>query len=168
MGTPNFFNDSPISIPEEDRFGIDPFARALARSFNEISSPVGATIALNGPWGSGKSSAVNLIRHHLRSVTEEENLLIVDFKCWWFHGEEALTLAFLQTLNTALGKSLSEKAKDLIPKIGKTLLQAGPVIDPAIHIATKALSAPSSSRSLDFTKQFFPADESVEGLFRRL
>ena len=168
MGTPNFFNDSPISIPEEDRFGIDPFARALARSFNEISSPVGATIALNGPWGSGKSSAVNLIRHHLRSVTEEENLLIVDFKCWWFHGEEALTLAFLQTLNTALGKSLSEKAKDLIPKIGKTLLQAGPVIGPAINIATGSPFGTLFSRSLDFTKQFFPADESVEGLFRRL
>lgn len=168
MTISNFLNDSPILLPEEDRFGIDPFARALARSFSEIVSPVGATIALNGPWGSGKSSAVNLIRHHLRSIANDERLVVVDFKCWWFRGEEALTLAFLQTLNTALGKSLGDKAKELIPKIGKTLLQAGPVVGPAINIATGGIWGAISSGSLDFTKRFFPDGQSVEGLFRQL
>lgn len=168
MSIPDFFNDSPIAIPEEDRFGIDPFARALARSLSEISSPIGATIALNGAWGSGKSSAVNLIRHHLRLITDEERFVIVDFKCWWFRGEEALTLAFLQTLNTALGKGLGDKAKELIPKIGKKLLQAGPVVGPAINIATGGIWGTLFSGSLDFTKRFFPQEDSVEGLFRRL
>jgi len=168
MGIPDFFSDSPISVPEEDRFGIDPFARALASSFSGISSPVGATIALNGPWGSGKSSAVNLIRHHLRSNANDDTLAIIDFKCWWFHGEEALTLAFFQTLNSALSKSLGDKAKELIPKIGKKLLQAGPVVGPAINLATGGIWGAVTSGSLDFTKRFFPEDESVEALFRRL
>src|SRR4051812_941640 len=117
--TKNYFNDSPITSPTEDRFGMDPFARALARSFSELNAPVGSTIALNGPWGSGKSSAVNLIRHHLRALQGEDKLTIVDFQCWWFRGEDALTLAFLQTLYAALERSMSEKVKDLIPKIGR-------------------------------------------------
>ncbi|MCA1606613.1 MAG: hypothetical protein LC775_14360 [Acidobacteria bacterium] len=59
-----YFNDAPILAPEDDRFGIDRFAQGLAQSFKRIESPIGATIAINGPWGSGKSSAVNLVRHH--------------------------------------------------------------------------------------------------------
>ncbi len=59
------YNDQPIQIPSEDRFGIDPFARTLASSILKMKSPQGSVIALNGPWGSGKSSAVNLIKHHL-------------------------------------------------------------------------------------------------------
>ncbi|MGE3830279.1 MAG: P-loop NTPase fold protein [Parvibaculaceae bacterium] len=167
---PDYFNDSPISSPNEDRFGIDPFARALASSISKIGSPVGATIALNGPWGSGKSSAINLIRHHLNQ-SEEENLVIVDFKCWWFRGEEALTLAFLQTLNGALERGLGERAKRLLGKIGKNLLQAGPVIGPAINFASGgAWSALSSllGESLDFSKRYFSDGESIESIFNDL
>ena len=70
--------DSPISEPKQDRFSIDPFARALARSFKELRSPLGTVIALNGPWGSGKSSAVNLIRHHLKGDQDDKELVVVD------------------------------------------------------------------------------------------
>lgn len=66
MAKPGYFNDAPILTPDDDRFGIDRFAQSLAKSFKNIDSPIGATIAINGPWGSGKSSAVNLIRHHLK------------------------------------------------------------------------------------------------------
>lgn len=65
-------NDQPISAPSEDRFGVDPFARAIAGSIQKLQSPNGSVIALNGPRGSGKSSAVNLIRHHLDAVVKSE------------------------------------------------------------------------------------------------
>jgi len=118
-----YFNDSPISTPDEDHFGIDPFARTLARNILDLKAPIGITIALNGAWGSGKSSAVNLIRHHLKAEIEADKITVIDFKCWWFNGQEALTLAFLQELNSALRNTLGNKTKDLIPRIGKKLLQ---------------------------------------------
>ncbi len=135
MDTPNYFNDSPITTPEEDRFGIDPFARALATSFGDLDNPVGSVVAINGPWGSGKSSVVNLIRHHLSGNGQ---ITIVDFQCWWFRGEEALTLAFLQALYGAIERGIGERAKELLPKIGRKLLQAGPVVGSAISLATAA------------------------------
>jgi hypothetical protein len=54
-------NDTPIVTPENDQFGVDPFARALAKALSEMPSPEGVVVAVNGPWGSGKSSAVNLV-----------------------------------------------------------------------------------------------------------
>lgn len=164
----NYFNDAPILTPEDDKFGIDRFAQALSRSIRDIESPIGATIAINGPWGSGKSSAVNLIRHHLESDVGKGKLQLIDFKCWWFRGEEALTLAFLQELNTALGKNLSDKAKKLIPQLGKTLLQAGPVVGPAINIATGGIWGALTAGSMDFAKRFFPEGDSIEKLFQQL
>ena len=70
MTKAEYFNDAPIVTPVDDHFGIDDFAQALAKSFRSIESPIGATIAINGPWGSGKSSAVNLIRYHLKEDVE--------------------------------------------------------------------------------------------------
>lgn len=32
----NYFNDTPIFKPEDDGFGIDGFAKALAHSFKEL------------------------------------------------------------------------------------------------------------------------------------
>lgn len=168
MINPNYFNDAPIICPDDDKFGIDNFAQALSRSIREIESPIGATIALNGPWGSGKSSAVNLIRHHLEPDIEKGSLQIIDFKCWWFRGEEALTLAFLQELNATLAKNLGEKAKEIIPKLSKTLLQAGPVVGPAINLATGGFWGTLTAKSMDFAKRFFPEGDNIENLFQQL
>src|SRR5262245_22909658 len=99
-------NDRPITEPEEDRFGIDPFAKTLATSIRALTAPEGTVIALNGPWGSGKSSAVNLILHHLQQAVTANEIVVINFACWWFRGEEALALAFFRELYAGLGPSV--------------------------------------------------------------
>jgi predicted KAP-like P-loop ATPase len=162
-----YFNDSPIESPEDDRYGIAPFAQSLAKSILNIHKPVGTTIALNGPWGSGKSSAVNLIRGELKKAGEE-TLVLTDFKCWWYRGEEALVLAFFQNLNAVLHNKLGDKVKGLIPKLGRGLLQAGPVIGPAVALATTGPWGAFASGSASFAKNFFPDGETLEKTFHKL
>ena len=168
MAKGGHFNDAPILTPEDDRFGIDPFAQALAESFRNIQSPIGVTIALNGPWGSGKSCAVNLIRHYLKKDIDEGKLELIDFKCWWFRGEEALTLAFLQELHVSLQKSLIDEAKELIPRLGKRLLQASSVVGPAVNLATGTSWGSMIAGTMDFGKRFFSDEDSIEEVFQRL
>lgn len=79
-----------------------------------------------------------------------------------------MTLAFLQELNASLTKSLGAKAKELIPRLGKALLQAGPVIGPAVNLATGGIWGPISKGSLDFTKRFFSDSDSVEKVFDQI
>jgi predicted KAP-like P-loop ATPase len=104
----SYFNDSPIEAADDDRYGVTGFAESIAKSITRMQKPVGTTIALNGPWGSGKSSVVNLIRAAL-AQSGSDKLVVSDFKCWWYRGEEALALAFLQSLNGTLRTSLGDK-----------------------------------------------------------
>jgi predicted KAP-like P-loop ATPase len=162
-----YFNDSPIEKPEDDQYGVAAFSSALATSLLGMASPVGTTIAINGPWGSGKSSAVNLIRRELET-RKNDQLTIIDFKCWWYRGEEAIALAFLQELNTALKTSLGDYVKGLVPEIGRQILQAGPVIGSAVALATTGGIGALVAGSAGFTKRFFPDKVPLEKTFRKL
>jgi predicted KAP-like P-loop ATPase len=163
----DYHNDSPIENFEDDRYGITPFAKTLAKSLINIKSPVGTTIALNGPWGSGKSSAVNLIRRELENLGDEK-LVVSDFKCWWYRGEEALALAFLQELHSTLKDSLGDKVKDLIPSLTQRLLQAGPIIGTAVSLASGSPWAALIPGASKFMSAFFPDGKTVEKTFKNL
>lgn len=60
-------NTSIIDIPreakEKDNFGIAPFENGLKRFIENSSTPI--TIALQGEWGSGKTSLMNLLKENL-------------------------------------------------------------------------------------------------------
>jgi predicted KAP-like P-loop ATPase len=163
----DYFNDSPIESAEDDRYGVTPFAKSIARSILSIKQPIGTTIALNGPWGSGKSSAVNLIRTALQEA-DDDKLVVTEFKCWWYRGEEALALAFLQNLHTVLKDSLGDKVKDFIPKLARNLLQAGPVIGQAVSLASGEPLGTAISSGTKFLSTFFPEGATVEKTFRQL
>ena len=162
-----YFNDSPIERPDDDQYGISAFARAVATSLLNLANPVGTTIAINGPWGSGKSSAVNLIRNEL-DARKDEKLKVVDFRCWWYRGEEAIALAFLQELNGALKKSLGDRIKGMVPELGRHILQAGPVIGSAVALATTGGIGALVAGSAAFTKRFFPDKPPLEKTFAAL
>jgi predicted KAP-like P-loop ATPase len=163
----NYFNDSPIEAKKDDRYGIIPFSESLAKSFLKIEKPIGTTIALHGPWGSGKSSVVNLVREIL-SEDNDERLIVSEFKCWWYRGEEALALAFLQNLNSVLRTELKDKVKDLVPKMGRGLLQAGPVIGSAIAMTPAGPFGGLIGGAFNFAKRFFPEGETLEATFIKL
>ena len=163
----NYFNDSPIEAKKDDRYGVTPFSESLAKSFIKIENPIGTTIALHGPWGSGKSSVVNLVREIL-SEDNDERLIVSEFKCWWYRGEEALALAFLQNLNSVLRTELKDKVKDLVPKMGRGLLQAGPVVGSAIALTPVGALGGLIGGAFDFGKRFFPEGETLEATFIKL
>ena len=127
-------SDLPIEKPDEDVFGLDPFAGAIAKSIEKTPSPNGVVLAVNGPWGSGKSSAINLILHHLQPAVENDELTIVRFSPWWFAGAEALTLAFFQELSIAVGPSLGTQATDAITAVGRQISAGGPVLSALANI----------------------------------
>lgn len=163
----NYFNDTPIETTKDDRYGVTPFSESLAKSFLKIESPIGTTIALHGPWGSGKSSVVNLVREVL-TEEDDERLIVSEFKCWWYRGEEALALAFLQNLNSVLRAELKDKVKDLVPRMGRGLLQAGPVIGSAIALTPAGPIGGLVGGAFDFAKRFFPEGETLEATFIKL
>lgn len=161
-------NDQPIEIPNEDRFGVDPFARALAASIRKMPSPQGAVIGLNGPWGSGKSSAVNLCKHHLDEAVKADEIAIIDFACWWFRGEDALALAFFRELYAGLGPSLGDTAKKKLPKLGARLLRAGALVGKVAEAAGAVAAGGIAEKGMEWLAGLIEQDESVEALHAEL
>jgi predicted KAP-like P-loop ATPase len=161
-------NDKPISEPFEDRFGINPFAKTLASSIRKLASPEGTAIALNGPWGSGKSSAINLILHHLEDEIKSEEIVTINFACWWFRGEEALALAFFRALYSGLGPSLGDRFKKTLPKLGARLLRAGSFVGSAIDLAGGVGAGTVATGAMNWISSLIQLDESVETLYAEL
>src|SRR5271170_3384251 len=161
-------NDQPITIPSEDHFGIDPFAKTLASSIRQLVSPEGTVIALNGPWGSGKSSAVNLVLYHLGGAIEGNEIAVINFACWWFRGEEELALAFFRELYAGLGATLGEQFKRVLPKIGARLLRAGAMVGPGIDLVGGAGAGAVTAGAMNWLSGLIQQDDTVEKLHAEL
>lgn len=103
--------DNPIRRTEDDSLGRARPAAGLASQVLSLDASEGLVIGVLGPWGSGKTSFVNLARARL----EDENITILDFNPWMFSGAEQLVESFFVELASQLRlkPGLAEIGKDL-------------------------------------------------------
>ena len=87
--------DNPIREPSQDRLGRAALAESLAKQIQQVDASQGLVVGILGPWGSGKTSFVNLVRHYLTS----ERVPVRDFNPWLFSGTEHLVQAFFSELS---------------------------------------------------------------------
>ena len=171
------FNDKPIENTNQDLYGMAPFAERLAKGILNIKNPVGTTIALSGEWGSGKSSTINLVKSYLSNqigndTQNEKNdspVMISEFKCWWFRGEEALAIAFLKELIAFLGNDAETREK--VKKIAIEVLQlTEPFISNGLSLLTSGVLPKQSSKRLlqSLKENFLEKKETLEELFKEL
>lgn len=72
--------DRPIGSAPEDRLGFAEMASHLAKAFLNNDLSQGFVIGVEGSWGSGKSSLVNLALSDLRA--EPDGVAVVEFQPW--------------------------------------------------------------------------------------
>ena len=155
--------DHPIDLPAQDAFGFDPFAKAIATSIAGLKSPEGLVVGVHGPWGSGKSSAVNLVKHHLATggLKGADDLVLVEFNPWWFNGADALAIAFFRELGSAIGKALPDKAKDAFRALGRKLGSASPLIEAAVNLATVGAGGAAAGGAAKFVGDVLGGERTV-------
>jgi KAP family P-loop domain. len=95
-----FASDAAIRSSAEDLLGRTDFAASLADAIAQSSSDHTIVIALNGDWGTGKSSIKNLVVEHL---TKRDMTKVIEFNPWNFSGEKELAGGFFHDLGLALG-----------------------------------------------------------------
>lgn len=117
--------DRPCTDPKDDLFGHAPFARHLAKSIRCHRGGDGLVIALHGPWGSGKTTILNYVCHHLEAEKTEDAdpPVVVHFNPWWFSGREDLAQTFLRQLQAALPAKNAKlkRVGDLLGEYGEDL-----------------------------------------------
>jgi hypothetical protein len=91
--------DNPITRASEDFLQRGGVAAALAENLRYVDAWKGHVVGILGPWGSGKTSLVNLVRERLAVAPE---LPVLDFNPWMFSGAEQLVDSFFAELAAQL------------------------------------------------------------------
>lgn len=108
--------DKPIDALGDDRLGIEPYVEALSTVIENCATPM--TISIQGNWGTGKTSFMNLVEKKLK---EKNGLETVIFNTWQyskFNMDDMLSVSLLNKFAEAIiPKDRKSKNKDKIKKI---------------------------------------------------
>ncbi|HWP37856.1 MAG TPA: P-loop NTPase fold protein [Gemmatimonadales bacterium] len=110
--------DNPIRSVEDDALGRAKPARSFAEQVLSLDLSEGAVVGVLGPWGSGKTSFINLARPHLQA----RSAAIVDFNPCMFSGVEQLADRFFAQVSAKL-----RPRRDLA-EVGRQLERYGEVL----------------------------------------
>ena len=102
------FEDTPASY---DALGLDKYFEGLSEFILRCPTPM--TIAIQGGWGSGKTTAMRAIRDRLESSEQKEKLLQIEFNTWQYARAEgeALFVPLLRQMAQAVRKVCWERSK---------------------------------------------------------
>ena len=134
--------DKPIRNTAEDRLGRNVLAATIKNEILAVPQGDSCVLALLGPWGSGKSSILNLLENQLCT---EQRLSVIRFNPWLFSGTEQLVGQFFQELRAHLltkNEKESDETIDLIDKYCDGLMGATswiPQVGAAIEAGTKSV-----------------------------
>jgi hypothetical protein len=92
------FDPKDKDIEQTERLGFENFANRIAEEIKTVSSKESVVFGINGEWGEGKTSMINLIRQQL----EEENYTVVDFHPWKTNSGKAMNQLFFDALKEGL------------------------------------------------------------------
>ncbi|CAN5846007.1 hypothetical protein BH23ACT11_BH23ACT11_14560 [soil metagenome] len=114
--------DPPIRKKKEDRLNRVRFAEALAEQVARAPEAGGVVFGLLGPYGSGKTSILNMVEETLKEDFGDP--VVLWFNPWLFSGTEQLVEHFFEEL----AAQLLEEPNDRLQRIGDALERYGKLL----------------------------------------
>lgn len=113
--------DYPIGNSDEDKLRRAPLAKKVAELVAQFEGKESFVVGIEGIWGSGKTSFVNMV---LKELEGNENLLFINFNPWNFSGQNELIMDFFSTLMQKVephvaDKNKLKKVKSVVSKLTK-------------------------------------------------
>jgi len=140
--------DSPIEKTQDDKLGRTPFAAAIAKAIIGATRIESFVIGINGKWGSGKSSLLNLCVEAIkgRSAQSQKQVDVLRFNPWNFADQNYLVLQFFRQFTGHLRKLEATgigKLKDLVDTLDAYATALGPPVEglPYVKYAWSGLRA---------------------------
>lgn len=124
--------DNPIRDPKDDVLGRNDVAESFVRHVLKLDVSEGAVVGVFGPWGSGKTSFINLARAKFKELGNP----VFDFNPWMFSGTEQLVQRFFTELSSEFNIHVNSK-RAKIGKISKWLASIVAIFNPGISSLMK-------------------------------
>lgn len=149
----NGLRDTPLKYSEEDCLGLTRYARALTVFAEKCETPM--TIALQGDWGSGKTSLMNLIRGQLEEKPER-------YQCIWFNTwqysqfglEDQLAASLISFFISKIPGNSEKKARlrEVTAKLGRLARVIGKEVGGMAGGAMKAAAVLAGEQAIEKTE----------------
>ena len=149
------FTDSPAV---QDSFNISKYINGLVNFIKSCNTPM--TIAVQGDWGTGKTSIMTMIKNELRN---SKNLNLVWFNTWQFSQFNLGDKLPLTMLNKLVNEVSNNKESENFKYIKKAMVGVADAI--LGHISGGALEV---SKFLDDEENLFEAIEKLKESFQKL
>ena len=95
------YSDKPVVDLSEDRLNFAPLVTALASFLDNRGTKPPVVVAVNGPWGSGKSSLMSMLANELEKTGRFH---IAWFNAWQYQKQDQILAAFLKSVAGELSK----------------------------------------------------------------
>jgi hypothetical protein len=128
---------APASPFENDRLNREPFVKAITDLLKVIREPF--VVALNAPWGSGKTTTLRMLEPNL----EAAGVTTVSFNAWEVDDATDPLVPLVATLHDQLlrikgyGPTIDQAKLDRLKTLGSTIAKHGTIA--AVKIATAGL-----------------------------
>jgi len=107
-----FISENPITTLDEDILGRKKYAKNIARALTGWNEDKSLVIALDGEWGSGKTSLINLAINEVKK--DNKSIDVVRFNPWIYSETDNLLDGFIGELTAVIGK---KQNKNLVKKL---------------------------------------------------
>ena len=98
--------DMPCTSEEEDLLEISKYVKGLGKFIRECQTPM--SIAIQGDWGTGKTSTLNLLKKNLEADKDTNGIKCAFFNTWQysqFNMEDSLYVSFVHNLVKQCGEN---------------------------------------------------------------
>ncbi len=133
-------------------------AESFARQILDSDASEGLVVGVLGPWGSGKTSFLNLVREHLKA----EQIPVLEFNPWMFSGTEHLVQSFFAELSVQL------RFKPDLSDIGESLERYGELLAVVPFVGAWAARGVAISRAARRIRKRQHRGEGVEATRSKL
>lgn len=145
-----FSTDKPIENSQEDKLGRIEFVKRVSKAIYEFNSTDNFAIALQGKWGCGKTSILNMISNEID--TNSNTTIVVKFNPWNFTDCNQLISQFFKNLSTELKKQSDNKVVKNDKKI-EIGTEIGRVVDKYSYALEYAKYIPVFGKYLEIIPQ---------------
>lgn len=166
--------DVPKKAKELDQFGIDKYKNGLIQFINNSDTPI--TIAIQGEWGSGKTSLLNSLQEKLCGDYIGEEALRNhqhDFYGIWINTwqysllrsqEETLT-SIVSSLSAQIINIINIRHKSSLEKFGKSFLGfGGKLIKGAVSVVAEHAGGESAASAVETILEREKAHQTIKHL----
>lgn len=118
--------DRAISDKKDDVLGRAAFSENLAKAIVGYNSKDSLVIGLEGDWGTGKTSIVNMV---CQTLEKEESIILIKFNPWDYSDSKKIAQQFFRDISVKIDKE--SKLKKGFKNIGNGFLDLGDAIVPS-------------------------------------